>query len=271
MENILKKCTEILPIFEGGQKKVFKAKHKDFGEVVLKYGSFYDASGLERINREVNLLKDINSDYFPRNYEFVIDKNQKTFLIVEEFIESKKLNELTDYYDSEQQLIPLLRELIQGLKVLWDRNVVHRDLKPDNILITPNFQPKIIDLGIARFREYTSLTNTIAEFGPCTKMYASPEQLQNRKRAINLRTDFFALGIIILELYLGFHPFMPDRVGNSQSIPENIVSGIYVKPSTKDNTSIKFESLINRLLKTQPHQRFPNYQTLEKFITQYWS
>lgn len=271
MENILKKCTNVTPLFEGGQKKVFRAKHKDFGEVVLKHGSFYDASGLERINREVKLLREINSDYFPKNYEFKIDEDQKTFLIVEEFIESKKLNDLTHYYDSEPHLISLLQGLIQGLKVLWDKNVVHRDLKPDNILITVDFQPKIIDLGIARFREYTSLTKTIAEFGPCTKMYASPEQLLNRKRAINMRTDFFALGIILLELYLGFHPFLPDKVGNTQSIPENIVSGIYVKPSSKEGTSKHFEALIDGLLKTQPHQRFPNYRTLERFINQNWS
>jgi serine/threonine-protein kinase len=270
MENTIKNCTNVTLLFEGGQKKVFRATHKDFKEVVLKYGSFYDESGLERINREVELLRQINSDYFPKNYEFKIDKDQKTFLIVEEFIESKKLYELADYYYSEFRLIFLLKELIQGLKILWDKNVVHRDLKPDNILITSNFKPKIIDLGIARFREYTSLTKTIAEFGPCTKIYASPEQLLNRKRAINMRTDFFALGIILLELHLGFHPFMPDRVGNTKSIPENIVNGIYLQPSSKEGTTREFNVLINRLLKTQPHQRFPNYQSLEKFINQHW-
>jgi len=271
MDDILNNCTNVVSLFEGGQKKVFRAKHKNFGEVVLKYGNFHDASGLERIKREVKLLREIDSEYFPKNYEFKIDKDSKTFLIVEEFIESKKLNELTDHFDSEPQLISLLRELIQGLKILWDKNVVHRDLKPDNILITSNFKPKIIDLGIARFKEYTSLTKTIAEFGPCTKMYASPEQLLNKKREINLRADFFALGIILLELYLGFHPFTPDKIGNTKSIPENIINGIYVRPSSKKGTSEEFETLIDRLLKTQPHQRFPNYMTLEKFINQHWS
>ncbi len=271
MEDILKNCTNVTQIFKGGQKEVFSAIHKDFGEVVLKRGSFYDASGLERINREVKLLRSINSDYFPKNYEFKIDNDKRTFLIVEEFIESKKLDELSSYYDSEPKLIFLLKELIQGLKILWDKNIVHRDLKPDNILIVSTFKPKIIDLGIARFREYTSLTKTIAEFGPCTKMYASPEQLLNKKRSINMRTDFFALGIILLELHLGFHPFMPDKVDNSQSIPENIVSGIYVNPSAKKGTSNNFEALIYRLLKTQPYQRFPHYQTLEKFANQHWN
>ena len=85
MENTIKNCTNVTLLFEGGQKKVFRAIHKDFKEVVLKYGSFYDESGLERIKREVELLRQINSDYFPKNYEFKIDKDQRTFLIVEEF------------------------------------------------------------------------------------------------------------------------------------------------------------------------------------------
>ncbi|MFW6130023.1 MAG: serine/threonine-protein kinase [Atribacterota bacterium] len=271
MKSILNECVNITLLFEGGQKKVYEAEHKKYGKIVLKYGHFYDASGLERIKREVNLLCEINSNYFPKNYEFIIDNNEKTFLIVEEFIESKKLNDLLDYYNSELKLISLLKKLIQGLKIIWDKNIVHRDLKPDNILITANYQPKIIDLGIARFKEYTSLTKTIAEFGPCTKIYASPEQLLNKKRSIDMRSDFFALGIIILELYLGFHPFLPDKVRNSQSIPENIVNGIYVKPNSNKKTSKEFNILITRLLKIHPYQRFKNYQILERFINKYWS
>jgi len=271
MEDILKNCANITLLFEGGQKKVFRAQHNDFGDVVLKHGHFFDASGLARINREVELLRKIDSKYFPKNYEFVINSEQKTFLIVEEFVESKKVNELDSYYNCEERLIELLMNLIEGLKILWDQNVVHRDLKPDNILITSEYQPKIIDLGIARFREYTSLTKTIAEFGPCTKIYASPEQLLNKKRVINMRTDFFALGIILLELHLGFHPYMPDKVGNTHSIPENIVSGNYVKPNSKNGTSEQFASLIKRLLMTEPYQRFRNYTMIQEAVKQNWS
>ena len=107
------------------------------------------------------------------------------------------------------------------LDVIWRRNVVHRDIKPANILITPAGEPRVIDLGIARFLDDTSLTASIACCGPATPIYAAPEQLINRKAMINVRTDFFLLGILVLELMHGFHPFDPQHVGNQNSLIEN--------------------------------------------------
>lgn len=271
MDNIFAKCSNIKLLFEGGQKKVYKAFHPEFGDVVLKHGEFNSATNLERIRREVNFLRTIDSEYFPKTYDFLIDSNTNQFLIVEEFVDSKKLYDLHDYYNSESQLIKLLRQLITGLKILWSKNIVHRDIKPDNILITKDHFPKIIDLGIARFIDYESLTKTIAFSGPCTPIYAAPEQLLNKKQLINMRTDFFSLGIVLLELHLGFHPYSPEKVGNHHSIPENILNGIYVKPSEKEKTSMEFSNLINKLLKVEPFQRFRNYQILEDFINENWS
>lgn len=269
MDDILKKCTDIELIFEGGQKKVYKAIHPQYGAVVLKLGQIQYKTGLDRIRREVDLLKSIDSKYFPKNFEFHL-KDDKKFLIIEEYIESKKINELWNYYNSEEKLIELLRDLINGLKVLWDKNIIHRDLKPDNILISNNYEPKIIDLGIARFIDFKSLTKTIALRGPCTPIYAAPEQLQNLKSSIDMRTDFFALGIILLEVHLNLHPFNPDIVGEGSSIPENIINERYVKPTSKSGTSSEFSNLIIRLLKVQPYQRFRNYIQLEQYISKYW-
>ena len=71
--------------------------------------------------------------------------------------------------------------------------------------------------------------------GPCTPVYAAPEQLSNNKSIIDARTDFFALGIIALELYLGVHPFDPSFVGNQYSIVENILQNKFILE--KDNVS----------------------------------
>jgi serine/threonine protein kinase len=254
----------VIPIFKGGQKEVYKANHPFYGEVVLKSGKYSGERSLERIKREVEFLGTINSEYFPKNFLFEVNKSNQTFFIVEEFIEAFKFPDLAEYYNSEKRLISLLKELIYGLRLIWDRNVVHRDLKPDNILITKNYKPKIIDLGIARFIDYESLTKTIQPFGPCTPIYAAPEQLLNKKSDINLRTDFFSLGIIILELYLGFHPFDPKELGNQSSIPENIINGQYIQPSKKPGTSKEFSELLRKLLGVQPYERFRNHQILFK-------
>ena len=268
--NNLKNFSQIKLIFKGGQKKVYSAVHPEYGKVVIKTGEFNNPLQRERIVREVEFLKSIDSRYFPRIFEFEINEIEKRFFIIEKFIKSKKITELTDYYNSEIKIIELLYKLVNALKLLWENNIVHRDLKPDNILITENFEPVIIDLGIARFLEYESLTQTIAHFGPCTPIYAAPEQLLNKKDLINMRTDFFALGIIILEIHLGFHPFHPKKVGKGNSIPENIINGYYVRPNVKGKTSIHFSILIEKLLKTQPYQRFRNFVILNKFLIKHW-
>lgn len=264
------KCTDVNLIFEGGQKKVYRATHNNYGLVAIKVGEYSSIAQLERIKREVACLKEIDSKYFPKNYDFLVNTSERKFTIIEEYIVSKNLTDLKMFFNTEEKIINLLKELIRGMKVLWDKNIVHRDLKPDNILITEDYTPKIIDLGIARFLDNDDLTRTLAPMGPCTPIYASPEQILNQKEIIDIRTDFFLLGVIILELHLGVHPFQADVVGNMNSIPVNICNGIYIEAKTKSGTTSEFNFLINKMLKVQPFNRFKNYKKLSEYIDEYW-
>ena len=171
-------------------------------------------------------------------------------------------------FKEPKDIFRLLSSLTKGLAIIWDKNIVHRDLKPENIIIRPSGLPCIIDLGIARFIDLEALTKTISPIGPCTPIYAAPEQLNNNKNLIDPRTDFFGLGIISLELFLGVHPFDPIIVGNHYSIVENIMQNIYALEtgSVKQNNSVT--EFASKTLKTQPYQRFRNYQMLNDFISQ---
>ena len=136
--------------------------------------------------------------------------------------------------------------MVKGHSVIWDKNIVHRDLKPENIIIRPNGMPCIIDLGIAGFLDLESLTKTISPMGPCTPIYAAPEQLTNNKNIIDPRTDFYGLGIIALELYLGVHPFDSTYVGNQYSIVENIMQNKYVVETgtiNRDEAIVEFAEI----------------------------
>ncbi len=264
---MIRDCKIIKELPQGGQKTVHLAEHPLVGRVVIKKGAIKSFASLERIKREVELLSELKSEFYPQQYHFNIDVKTKEFEIVEDYIEGKVLRETMSQFKTPKEIFTLLNSLIKGLCIIWDKNIVHRDLKPENIIIRPNGMPCIIDLGIARFIDLESITKTISPMGPCTPLYASPEQLTNNKNLIDPRTDFFALGIIALELYLGIHPFDPMYVGNHYSIIENIMQNKYTVETRMVNRDITIVEFASKTLQTQPYERFRNYQMFNTFIS----
>lgn len=264
---MIRDCIIIKEIAQGGQKRVFLANHPEYGNVVIKKGNITSFTSLERIKREVELLSELNSSFFPNQYHFNIDFKTKEFEIIEDYIEGTVLRDDMQSHRDLKSIFILLQSIINGLSTIWDRNVVHRDLKPENIIIRTNGEPCIIDFGIARFLDLESLTKTISPFGPCTPIYASPEQLRNNKNIIDPRTDFFSLGILALELLMGVHPFSPECGGNEYSIVENILQNNYRIPAELQCEQIN--DLANKTLQTQPYQRFRSYNHFNDFILKY--
>jgi len=261
--DILSICTDVRAIAKGGQKSVSSANHPEFGKVVIKHGEYRSVDSIERIKREVEILKEINSNYYPKHFEFIIDAESREFLIIEECINGNELSNVSDQFKNESEILDLIRELVKGLYIIWSKNVIHRDIKPANILIKPDGTPTIIDLGIARFLDKSSLTRSIAARGPATPIYATPEQLLNRKPMIGVRTDFFLLGIVALELHHGFHPFDPRKVGNHSNIVDNILNGIYLAPNSSDDI---FTGFIEGVINVEPFQRFRLPQDLANYL-----
>lgn len=251
----------------GGQKEVYFIEHPNYGKCILKRGRCSSSNSLERIKREVNILREVDSYYFPKNYEANFFNNGE-FIIFEENIESIPLSEMKHtFIGQENKALKLFLSLIEGLRILWDRRIIHRDLKPDNILIKEDGQPVIIDLGIARILDDESLTLTIQQNGPCTPVYASPEQLRNSKCSIDMRTDFFALAIIISELVLGKHPFAPEVVGEGMGILDNLINGKYKLEFSGVRLSNGLEKIVKKLLQIEPYQRIRSYEKLEEELT----
>nr|WP_315155063.1 serine/threonine-protein kinase [uncultured Flavobacterium sp.] len=261
---MITECTIIKELAQGGQKKVYLAEHPKLGKIVIKKGFIKSFTSLERIKREVKLLDQLVSEYYPKQYHFNIDFKTNEFEIVEEYIEGLTLRENFHQFINPESIFILLDSLIDGLSIIWDKNVVHRDLKPENIIIRENGKPCIIDLGIARFLDLDALTRTISPIGPCTPIYASPEQLNNSKNSIDSRTDFFALGIIALELYLGKHPF--DLPKEKFSIVENILKNNYIVETDVVKENKQISDLASKVLCNQPYMRLRNYELFKEFL-----
>lgn len=264
IKDFLSKCSNIKSLADGGQKRVFSAVHPNYKDIVIKYGKYGVVSGLERISREVTLLGELESHYYPKQFEFIVEPLSSEFLIVEEKLNAVELSDVTGKFSTDGEILELLIELVTALDILWSRNVVHRDLKPQNILITPDCKPRIIDLGIARFLDEASLTKTIAVMGPATPMYAAPEQLENRKNSINHRSDFFNLGILTGALMLGHHPFDPKFLNNQSSFVENIITGRYVVPDSSRSEILNI--FVKTSLEVKPYRRFRTPRCLKKHL-----
>jgi serine/threonine protein kinase len=110
---------------------------------------------------------------------------------------------------------PLVRRmglsLADALDHLRERSLVHRDIKPDNILFRSADEAVLTDFGIVRMLDAPTLTQEFLPIGPGTPLYASAEQLLNEKTLIDWRTDQFCLALVLAECAIGHHPFTPEH------------------------------------------------------------
>lgn len=243
-----------------GQKVAFEAT-RDHERVALKV--FSPDSDIVRIHREILAMTKVTSPYVVRLLEFQqnITPEQSVTYLLEEFIEGEELGDILRdgkiYHPSEA--LPLLDRLLQGLEAIWEHRIVHRDIKPKNIILRGETgDPVIIDFGIARHIELPSATPTAAIRGPCTPAYAPPEVLTNRKPEVNCRSDLFSLGIVLYIMLTGEHPHWRTDLRLDDNI-QRMLSHIPIPPSDL-NAAIPEElsRFVLRLMQNDRYRRFKN-------------
>lgn len=249
-----------------------------WGPVVMKVVAGVDASSLTYFQREIAILQEIDSPYYPRLlYSETYHENpvsderlpDRLFITIEERIDSLPLSSCGSRFDNENSVVCLLLSLCEGLKLLWNHKnkIVHRDLKPDNILIRADGTVAIIDLGITRETGTSGVTQTFFAHGPMTLRYASPEQATNDKRNITFKSDFFSLGIIAYELIAGKNPFVSSADSSAIDIFQNLISFNPQALHEFNSVSSRFSAFIVRLLEKQPYKRFRTVDVLMAELT----
>lgn len=238
-----------------------------WGEVVLKVSEAASRASISYLQKEIEILKSIQSESFPKLYfDEVITFDPLTeetlnpvrIISIEERITSNTLREVITHYSSEAKVVKFLIEMINALRILWEhpQSLVHRDLKPDNILVCLDGKLVIIDLGILRQEGAKGVTNSFNAFGPCTPYYASPEQATNDKINISFKTDLFALGIICYEMICGENPFCNE---GADSYYDDVLERIceYNPPSLeKYGVSKEFAKVISKMMSKEPFRRY---------------
>jgi len=206
---------DITPLAKGGYKTVYRAKSDRHGDVVLKIiNSSNDKDEItERIKREVRAAEVIESVHIPQIFESgMLNVGKEELWIIEQWIDGKTLREhmQSGRKYSISEIYNFLEIMLQIIIQAEIKKIVHRDIKPENIIIDTTDKIWLIDFGISRHLDLSSLTNSNIPFAPCTIGYASAEQFRNRKREIDSRTDLFAIGVVAYEMIIGENFYIKD-------------------------------------------------------------
>ena len=203
-------------IGEGGMSAVYEAwQEKPHRRIALKVllPTLISPALLRRFSLEIEILGRLEHPAIARIYEAgsVGSGTLAQPFFAMEFIEGLSI---TDYVErnklSVRRRLELLRQVVDGVHHAHQKGIIHRDIKPSNILMGADGQPKILDFGVARLVEAdVQVTTARQEAGVVigTLPYMSPEQADGRTDDVDIRTDVYALGILIFEVLTGQRPY----------------------------------------------------------------
>ncbi len=208
----------------------------------------------KRFQREVRAVARLNHPNIVQVYDYGTEGDLA--YIVMEYI---KGNELKDYFDGEQRFelrtaYRLMVELLDALDFAHESGVIHRDVKPANVMLDATQRVKLTDFGVAR------ITDPDADLGEATRAgqmvgtpsYMSPEQIQGQP--IDRRTDIFSAGILFYQFLTGRKPFE----GSQWELAKKIVQDDPQWPSKVAKVPPEVDRVVARALAKQPELRYPS-------------
>lgn len=233
-------------IGHGAYSVVFKGYHQKLKkEVAIKRIDLIENQKfLNRFKMEINLMKKLNHINIVNLYD-TIEKDDYLYLIIEYCKHGDLRNFLKKRPLKEKKAKIIFKELISGLKYLYELNICHRDLKPQNILLDENYTIKISDFGLARLNNENNLMDTICG----SPIYMAPEIMKYNK--YDNKADIWSLGIIFYELLTGRTPF---KVKSHQELMEKIENNIIKFPSVI-KISDECHNLLSQLLEKRSYKR----------------
>jgi serine/threonine protein kinase len=195
---------------EGGMGVVYKAHDNTLDRVVaLKFLPNYltsDPTEKQRFYHEAKAASALNHTNITTIYE--ISEFEGQLFIAMELVEGKTLKQLVEHEILPvKTILDIAIQVCDGMAAAHEKGIVHRDIKSENIMVTPKGQAKIMDFGLAKVKGATKLTKESSTLG--TAAYMSPEQAQGEE--VDLRSDIFSFGVVLYELLTGKLPFKGEH------------------------------------------------------------
>lgn len=252
----------------GGMAIVYKAKDIYLKRIVavkvLKEQYLDDKEFIKKFVIEAQSVANLNNQNIVKIYDVGqhIEDGKIFNYIVMEYINGKTLNELIKDKGrlNSAAVVSISKQIANALDCAHKHHIIHRDIKPHNIIIDENLNVKVTDFGIARIATSSTITYTSSVLG--TVHYISPEQAKGK--FIDEKSDIYSLGVVMYEMVTGRVPFDTDNaVGIAmQHINEPLVEPIKLVP----NLEPWLNSIIVKCMEKTPENRFDSASSLIKAL-----
>ncbi len=247
-------------IGEGGTAHVYLASRENDDEPlvvkILRHEIVLNRKALERFMEEYAMVERIQSRHVARIHAYGNDQNHA--YLVMEFFEGGDLDKrLAGKPVPPPEALRFFRELMFALGDIHEKGILHRDLKPQNLMFRRDGTLAIVDFGIAKNISAADRTSAGEILG--TPRYMSPEQVQGR--ALDLRTDIYSAGVLLYQMLTGKHLFDGD------SAMEVAMHHLNTEPPPLPEHLSQYARLIEKLVEKDREARFRNADEVIGFLS----
>ncbi|MEK7486189.1 MAG: protein kinase, partial [Planctomycetota bacterium] len=254
----------IQELARGGVGIVFKAIHLETNQLValkvLIAGEDASETALNRFHREISSASKLKHIGIIEILDSGQEGGQHYFVM--EFVEGKTLDKLLKEEIAIREGLQIIKKALEALHYAHTHKIIHRDIKPDNIFITKDGQPKIGDFGLARDQtldpDAHQLTQTGAIMG--TPKYMSPEQAMGDVKKVDARSDIYSMGVCLYQLLTLQYPYEANSL--HQLLDQ--ITHAEILPPSKHNANLPkdLDAITLKSLEKNPEKR---YRTAKAF------
>ncbi len=247
-------------IGEGGTARVYLASRERDDEPlvvkILRSEITADPKALARFMEEYALVERIKSTHVARIYDHGTSE-EHAYLVMEFFEGGDLQKRLGGKALPPGESLRMFRELMMALGEIHEKGILHRDLKPQNLMFRIDGSLAIVDFGIAKHIDAIDMTGAGEILG--TPRYMSPEQVQGR--ALDLRTDIYSAGVLLYQMLTGRHLFEGDTA------VEVALQHLNTPPPPLPEHLADYQRLLDKLLEKDRDARFRNADEVIGFLS----
>src|SRR5687767_6324745 len=247
-------------IGEGGTARVYLASREDDDEPlvvkILRQEIVLNKKALERFMEEYAMVERIQSRHVARIFGHGTSENN-VYLVMEFFEGGDLAKRLGGQAMPPRDALKFFRELMFALGDIHEKGILHRDLKPQNLMFRKDGTLAIVDFGIAKNIAAADRTGAGEVLG--TPRYMSPEQVQGR--ALDLRTDIYSAGVLLFQMLTGEHLF------DGQTAMEVAMHHLNTQPRLLPDHLEAYQRLLDKLVEKDREARFRNADEVIGFLS----